>query len=316
VKSVDSTGDFLANCKNVKLSYYASDSENLTYCQALGNSSRDCMDYTNWGANAELVYETSETGLGASNIKFSSGCGISSNNLEYCYGCVGSSNLFGCVLLKKKEYCIFNKQYTKEEYEQMVPKVKAHMDEMPYTDKLGRVYKYGEYFPPEFSPFAANETALMDFTDMDKEQALKFGLVWREPKESEYKATLEVKDIPDHIDEVKDDVLKEIISCEMCKKVFRIIPQELAFCKKHKIPFPRKCHNCRFKDLTHFRNLPKWYKRSCDCKGVKSKQGIYKNNVLHPNHGVDDCQNTFISTYSPERPEIIYCGSCYVAEIA
>jgi hypothetical protein len=44
--------------------------------------------------------------------------------------CTGnSSNLFGCIGLRGKEYCILNKQYTKEEYEALVPKIIEKMKE-------------------------------------------------------------------------------------------------------------------------------------------------------------------------------------------
>ncbi len=42
-------------------------------------------------------------------------------------------------------------------------KIIKHMNEMPYRDKTGKEYRYGEFFPPEFSPFAYNETMAFDF---------------------------------------------------------------------------------------------------------------------------------------------------------
>ncbi|MDP2669631.1 MAG: hypothetical protein Q8O99_01100 [bacterium] len=39
--------------------------------------------------------------------------------------------MFGCSNLRNKQYCIFNKQYTQEEYEQLVPKIITHMQETP-----------------------------------------------------------------------------------------------------------------------------------------------------------------------------------------
>jgi hypothetical protein len=79
--------------------------------------------------------------------------------------------MFGCAKLRHKKYCILNKQYSKEEYYEMVEKVKKHMNEMPYVDKKGRVYKYGEFFPAELSPFGYNETLAHDFFPLEKEEA-------------------------------------------------------------------------------------------------------------------------------------------------
>ncbi len=50
-----------------------------------------------------------------------------SDNLLYCYSSVQSHNCFGCVSAKQNEYCILNKQYTKEQYEELVPKIIEHM---------------------------------------------------------------------------------------------------------------------------------------------------------------------------------------------
>jgi hypothetical protein len=41
----------------------------------------------------------------------------------YCDSCDACKNCFGCTGLKHKEYCILNKQYTPEEYEQKVSKI-------------------------------------------------------------------------------------------------------------------------------------------------------------------------------------------------
>ena len=62
-----------------------------------------------------------------------------SQYVQYSFFTINSSNLFGCVGLRNKQYCILNKQYTKEEYEKLVPKIIEHMNNMPYIDKKGRV---------------------------------------------------------------------------------------------------------------------------------------------------------------------------------
>ena len=60
--------------------------------------------------------------------------------------------------MRNNSYCILNKQYTKEEYEALVSKIIEQMNTMPYVDKNGVTYKYGEFFPIELSPFGYNET--------------------------------------------------------------------------------------------------------------------------------------------------------------
>lgn len=57
---------------------------------------------------------------------FSYNCWTSSE-LAYCIDCYDTKNCFGCIGLRNKQYCILNKQYTKEQYEELVPKIIEHM---------------------------------------------------------------------------------------------------------------------------------------------------------------------------------------------
>lgn len=45
----------------------------------------------------------------------------------YCIDTKKSKHCFGCVNIKEKEYCIFNKQYTQQAYEELVPKLIQYM---------------------------------------------------------------------------------------------------------------------------------------------------------------------------------------------
>ena len=206
--------------------------------------------------------------------------------------------------MKKNKYCIFNKQYSKEEYKELRAKIIKHMDDMPYTDEKGRIYKYGEFFSFDMSPFAANETNIMDFTDISKETALSYGLKWRNPKPNEYKMTIKALDLPDHIKDAGENVTKEIIECSSCKKAYRIVPKELDFYKRMNIPLPHKDFECRHQDRMKKRNPRKLWHRSCMCE--------LKNHV----HAEIKCQNEFETAYSTERTEKIYCENCYQQEVS
>jgi len=45
-------------------------------------------------------------------------------NCSFCSECVGCNDCFGCAALSHKQYCIWNKQYTKEEYEKKLLELK------------------------------------------------------------------------------------------------------------------------------------------------------------------------------------------------
>ena len=212
--------------------------------------------------------------------------------------------MFGCSQIRKGKYCILNKQYTKEEYEQLVPKIIEHMNNMPYVDKKGRVYKYGEFFPPELSPFSYNETIAQEYFPLTKEQAIEQGYSWKESEERNIQITIKSEDLPDYIKDVDDTIIKEIIQCahkgecnEQCTTAFKIIPQELEFYKKMNLPLPRLCPNCRHYQRLKQRNPLKLWHRKCMCNGNKSENGIYTNTIAHQ-HGDSACPNEFETTYS------------------
>ena len=307
-KSVNSDGDDLKEVRNVKDAYSstkAEDSRFIFYCR---NGSDNCYDTSFRGTGAELVYESCH-GFGGQNSAFDvrSFDSVVSYYTEDCHNC---QNIFGCEGLRKKQYCILNKQYTKEEYEELVPKIIEHMEKMPYVDIRGIKYKYGEFFPSELSPFAYNESIAQEYFPLTKEEAQKRNYIWKELEERNYKITLKIKDIPDHIKDVKDDITNQVIECEhngkcmeQCTEAFKIVPEEIKFYKRMNLPLPRLCPNCRHYQRLKLRNPLKLWDRQCMCE--------QENHF----HGKDKCEVEFKTTYAPNRPEIIYCEKCYQQEV-
>lgn len=324
VKNIDCTGSYVTNSKNVTDSFLIRESENLRYCQYIQETpgSKDCYDYSNWGDGAEMVYEAISCGSGVHNIKFAFLTQESTHDTEYTMACKGSQNLFGCVGLSKKEYCILNMQYTKAEYEALIPKIIAHMKDVPYVDKVGRVYTYGEFYPVEMSPWAYNETIAQEYFPLTKEQAQEKGYRWRDHEVRDYAPTILVNNIPSDITTVEDSITKEIIECahkgecnQGCTKAFRIIPDELQFYRKIGIPLPNLCSACRTMERLKLRLGVELHDQSCMCEGVQSKDGIYKNIGTHT-HGNETCTNTFKTGFHPDKGDLVYCESCYQQEVA
>ena len=139
--TTNSSGDYLYNTKNVRDSFMIQNSENLRYTQLLkAGPAANAMDYTAFALKAEWIYECTWVGINVNNVKFSFWC-YKDHDIEYCFGCHGAGNLFGCVGMRGGEYCILNKQYTKDEYQSLVAKIKEQMMTMSYKDKLGREYR-------------------------------------------------------------------------------------------------------------------------------------------------------------------------------
>jgi hypothetical protein len=316
------SGDILMNAKNAHYCFSGTDIENVKYGGQMLKI-KDSMDIYGAGNDAELLYEGINVGYLDSLILFSTHTFEGMNNIQYCDYCrLSGTNLFGCAGLRKKQHCILNKQYTKEEFEEMIPKIRKHMDEMPYVDEKGRVYKYGEFFPPELSPLAYNEAIAQEFFPLSKEKVLERGFKWRDSDVRDHKITRKSEDLPDHIDDVKDDIFRETIEClhkgeciHQCTAAFRIIPEELAFYRRMNLPLPRFCPNCRHYERLAQRNPLRLWHGKCQCAGGKSDNGVYINSVKHQ-HGDGRCPNEFETSYAPERPEVVYCEQCYQSEIA
>ena len=300
IGSYNSSGNNIENSKNCHNSFDISDGlEDCKYC-CWAVQSKDVYDSGPGFGVIELMYETFDVGPGGKNIIFSNGI-HSSEDIEYCFDCSSSSNLFACFGLKSKQYYILNKQYSKEEYTSLRKKIIQHMNEMPYIDKKRIIYKYGEFFPVELSPFCYNETVAQDYFPLEKEDAEKIGFTWKDSEIRNYKPTITAKSLPDNIKNVSDNILNEIIECEhqgsckdRCTTAFKIIKNELIFYKRFNIPVPHLCYGCRHYGRLKRRNPMKLWHRSCMKKG---------------------CTNEFETSYAPERQELIYCEQCYQHEV-
>lgn len=308
-----SIGDNIFQSSYISASFDIADSKNLKYCYRVNTQSEDCMDvYQTWSPH--LVYEAltpDKTHKGACISWCWEGC----TDVYYCDTCISCSFCFGCIGLRNKSYCILNKQYTKEEYEQLVPRIIEHMM---------TTGEWWEFFPSSISPFGYNETVAMEYYPLTRADVILANagiyknesnhwvnshinyeddkdstfLHWPIFNWSNYEAPfpkvekiIPANKVPEDIKDIPDDILNWAIECEITKKPFRIIKQELEFYRKHHLPIPTKHPDQRHKERMSLRNPRKLFERSCDkCwKGIKT-------------------------TYIPQRLEKVYCEACYNKE--
>lgn len=239
---VDCSGDFLMRCKNCKNCFDLVESEDC-YNSVLGINAKDCVDSVGL-PKAELCYQVAGCPENY-DIKFSALIWPKSSYLQYCMFCRSSNNCFGCVSLNKNEYCILNKQYTKEEYEALVPKIIEHMQSTG---------EYGEFFPISMSPSAYNETVAQDCFPLEKKEALARGYKWRDEEESKAYA---------------DDASQ----CK-CGKYYRLVDAEKDLYKKLGLSEPVKCPNCRHRERWQYRNPRYIWDRQCGKCGVALKSSF------------------------------------------
>ena len=146
-------------------------------------------------------------------------------NLSYCDYVISGKNNFGCVSLKRKKYCILNKEYSKEEYEKLKEEIITDMKLNPYVDKLGRKFFYGEFFPSEMSLFPYNKSNAMRFFQKTN--------------------------------------LEKVIECANCSRAYKIVQGELGLLQKMGLPVPHECPKCRENKRFSRMTKPGMHYRDC-----------------------------------------------------
>lgn len=323
------SGEYIYHSKNVKDSYNVQEAEDSRYIQnILFGPAKDLYDYTNWGGRAEFVYESLMCGEGVSQCVGSFLCWPDNHDIYYCMNCRNTAYCFGCVGVKKKQYCILNKQYSSEEYAFTFSRLVKHMKDMPYKDWRGRTYSFGDFFPLEFSPIPYNESLAQEYFPFTDNEARDARVFWREPEKRDYTSALQTDDLPIHIRDTQDSIIKEVIRCahggscgHNCTYVFRITPRELEFYRNMNVALPRLCFHCRHAERIRMMSGLELYARTCDCAGTGSRSGSKKlgletyRNITKHFHGDAPCSNAFETSYSSDGTDIVYCEECYRTEV-
>lgn len=231
------TGNYIRNAKNCFHVFHCYDAEDCAYGEHVWRGARDCYDANTAGRQAELIYESTNCGIGTYNIKFCRYC-WSSRDIEYCNQCQGGSNLFGCVSLKPgSKYCILNKQYSEDDYYTLLAEIKKRM----LADS-----EYGEFFPLSISLFGYNNSVSFDEVQYSEKDVRAKGWKWEtQLSGTRGKGTIQFTQIPDDISKISDALAKEVLTCSSCEKNYRIIAHELNFYRKLGQPIPRQCPDCR-----------------------------------------------------------------------
>jgi len=281
----DVVGDDVINSSKCFEVYDSKDLEDCAYCHEVTQDAKDCHDLTMFGDSSELLYNCCASGVNAYNLLFSSHCWQGVSNLIYCESCFPAvKDCFGCFGLKRKQYCILNKQYTKEEYEELVPKIIEHMK---------TTGEWGEFFASEVSPYGYNETIANEYFPLSKNEADIQGYSWAEkPNLVDQDYMGPAPTIAEDIADVTDDITEAILMCSVTGKPYKVSKQELRLCKKLGVPIPTKCPDQRHLERIAMRNPRKLWQRECT-----------------------QCSMAISTSYAPDRPETVYCEQCYLSEI-
>lgn len=271
------SGNFIYHCKNAKNCFSVYRCEDVAYSCRIFDQ-KDTYDFEG-GGKGELLYENMSNDFSFNTISCTTSEHL--NDSHYCDLCFNCQNCFGCVGLRRKKYCILNKQYSEKEYKSLLTRIINHMK------KNG---EWGEFFPVKYLPFYYNETLAQEYYPMTKDEAQQKGYLWMD--EIPMPIVPQTYQLPDSMQEVDSNVLQENLVCEICQKNYKIIKKELDFLNRQKLPLPHQCPNCRHKARMEQRTPRKLWSRNC-----------FK------------CNKAIETSYSPQRPEKVYCESCYLREV-
>lgn len=172
-------------------------------------------------------------------------------DVYYSYFCEFCTFCFWCIWLKNKSYCIYNKQYTKEERHQKVDLIFQQMEQK---------WTLWSFFPGKLCPFNFNDTAAALIEDFSKEEVEAEWYLRRDEEIAvdipEWMEVVEVQDlwtyesIVDWEWKIDPSILKKVIRDEE-GNVYRVIKMEYDFLIKYGLPLPREHWLKRLKG--HFR---------------------------------------------------------------
>lgn len=270
----NSSGDYLQEVKNTFYSYNCRQCENVFHSRDAWRA-RNCIDLIETLENDYcLALEGCETNVDcAFSMKISK-----THSSWYSAHCFSSRDLFGCVGLRSKQYCILNRQYTKSEYQILRGRIQEHMI---------NTGEWGEYFPVSISPFGYNETVAHEYFPLSKSAALQNGFKWKDPPTLHLQTQANYV-IPEDIIEVKDDVLDAILICVASQEPYRLTRKELEFYRAMNLPIPRIHPDVRHLNRMNRRNPRVLYERSCS-----------------------QCGSGVHSTFQQEDPRMVFCDVCY-----
>ena len=180
-----------------------------------------------------------------------------------------------------------------------------------------------EFFHPSLSPFGYNETVAQEYYPLSSDHhpeaqwneaegsimvpSLHSG--WQswinfadagyhrsdyssDPKIPAWVTTLTGDQVPVDITMVTDDILKQVIICEISGRPYMIQRAELEFYHKHMLELPRKHPDVRHEERMKLRTGRTLYLRTCD-----------------------NCDNEILSVYDQKYESRVYCETCYQQEI-
>lgn len=239
--STNVSGSSILECENIENGKYVTNTKNAKNVVMVG-SPEGCENLYNAisaGSNGSCdLYSVASVGDNSHFVFCSHGIG-SSFNIFYSVYLEGCSFCLGCIGLKNKSYCIFNKQYTKEDWEIQVEKIFSKMEQE------GTLW---DFFPWNINPFYFNDTLAGLTGKFGKKDIVEKWFLWREEgvnvDSSHQNDTIGISQLWKYqwyTSEGKWYISEEILQKTIQDdngNVYRVLPQERLFLEKYSLPIP------------------------------------------------------------------------------
>lgn len=287
----NSTGEYLTKATNCESVYYADGGARDEYhtSWSLGNCERNA--FASSMSNSQNNYFSCDV-VECNKTRYSYML-MRCQNVEYSTECYDCEDCFGCVGLRRKKFCILNKQYSEEDYGKKLDELKCAM--------LDRK-EYGEFLPAKMSPayfpeggsvryYLADPKKLAEQLNAhtfkaDAEGALGESL-------ANASDVIDSTNLPDSIDELDASWVGKPVYDESYKRRFSFFAPELALYKQLRVAPPVSHHVKRVLDLTHLSNTGVFEKQDCET-----------------------CQKEVTTSKNPTYPDRrIFCKACYTKHI-
>ncbi len=223
--------------------YNASESRSCGYLWS-GERSQYC--YRGIASAAETNYEggffTTQVSAYCNNVFGGSG-------LTYSYYLYGCSDCFGSIGLRNKSYCVLNKQYSRDEYFDLVPRIVAQM---------GATGEWGRWFPLSFSPHDYRDSSVHEhLLPIPLEVARSRGYRFVDsPGDVEGAEAGDGRVPPDKLSAANAaEVLSTTYRCPSTGKAFRYQKAEIDFSMRNGIPLSAEHWRERIQRLIARRTL-------------------------------------------------------------
>ncbi|MBU0531082.1 MAG: hypothetical protein ABIG32_00860 [Candidatus Uhrbacteria bacterium] len=212
-------------------------------------------------------------------------------HLEYCLQCIDCENCFGCVGLRRKKFCIFNRQFTEDDYWKQLDEIKCAL--------LARG-EYGEFFPLAMSPCYFPQSGAAMYFGATAEDGRQLGAAEYDPESLgaigedliDTAKTRRSDEVPDSIDALDvDEWAGTPIMDTESKRRFAMIKPEIAHYQKLRIAPPDRHPVFRIQQMMRRANIAVF--EEVRCAKCHQSLTVAKNLAF------------------PQRT--IYCEACYRA---